>query len=50
MAMAANTVAVSAAISPRMSFMGFLDRIVGWWGYLESNQGPHRYQRCALTD
>src|SRR5690606_27258727 len=21
-----------------------------WWGYLESNQGPHPYQGCALTD
>jgi hypothetical protein len=22
----------------------------GLWGYLESNQGPHPYQGCALTD
>ncbi len=21
-----------------------------WWAYLESNQGPHAYQACALTD
>ncbi len=20
-----------------------------WWAYLESNQGPHAYQACALT-
>ena len=20
-----------------------------WWAYLESNQGPHTYQACALT-
>ena len=22
---------------------------VEWWAYLESNQGPHAYQACALT-
>ena len=21
-----------------------------WWAYLESNQGPHAYQACALTN
>ena len=33
-----------------LSQLSYTPTFVDWWAYLDSNQRPHPYQGCALTN
>ena len=39
-----------AVFTPKQHWLSSRNVSEGWWACLESNQGPHPYQGCALTD